>query len=545
MRKDSPLLVRHLVWHDVCAQRYPLIVFAAYLLGECVRLAFGTPWLLPSTGGELGVVWMPLLRLLLTAALTVLVVQQDSLVGTSAFWRTRPLARGMLLVSKTTTLVIGLVLMPGLMHAAAWAFLRLYGWDVWRATSGLMIEQALIVLLAAMAAILTPTPTYAVVAGVAGVTMVSLFSAVGLPMFVSAFPSLGLKAEGFRPTIYCLFLFVLGVPAIVHQFLRLREWRTALLILMALLGATSLARFWPASTSSSGQAVNTAGFKPSTVTVTIPQETLHRETVSRSTTGTAHNLTSYSGVISLDGVPAGTFVVLRGIESRLMLRNRTLRTETRPVFGSVVRPPLEPPSHDPMRSSVAAALWPTRISEQGYGTVVPSAMQLMAIPEGLDRANQGSRPILSVTTTLEALEYRVVASSPVRPGARLATSGLACAIVSVDPGDHMRTVNVSCAQVAATDLENWGRVFLLRNAGRSQAIPVARLRSTHSRLSAFGFGGVSRVGTLELTFNGYNEGKRSYPIDDTWLAGAELLVLEPESLGTFRKTAQVQLAPST
>ena len=80
-------LIRHLAWNDIRSQRLPLLVWAGLLaLQAIVLLTDPLPRSRLLTGP-----WGPGLRYVVTAVLAALIIQRDSLVGTTAFWRTRPI----------------------------------------------------------------------------------------------------------------------------------------------------------------------------------------------------------------------------------------------------------------------------------------------------------------------------------------------------------------------------------------------------------------------------------------------------------------------
>jgi hypothetical protein len=538
-------LIWHLVQHDIRSQRYALLALLGYLLVELVLLGVGFAGQLPPTGGDivddLSVRWPPLLRLLLTATIATLIVQQDCLVGTTAFWRTRPVSRGTLLAGKATTLLVGLVLLPGVAHAAAWATLGLYGADAWRVASGVMVEQATVVLLAVMAAGVTTTPTHAIVAGIAGATTVSLYNAIILPALLTTWPFVSQSLGGHRPTVYVLSLFVLGIPAVVHQYLTLRDWRTAFLVGVALLGATGMARVWPDSIDRSVAAVDPAVFDPSKVSVVIQPGTLQRNSSIRRTPGIARDVVDYSADLSVEGVPDWAWLVLRDIESKLMLRDRTLGSVSQTsrwitlntTGASQARNP-------PMRLSIGAALFPATLLGPNAEHAMTGRMPLVTVPATVERGYQGSLGLLSTNMGLLVSRFRVVATSPLRTDARLAASGLTCRMTSMNDDSRADTVTLSCAFVRGSNRDT--PILVLRNARLGQTILPARQRWVPRQFGTVGVSGVSsEVITLHLAFTGYQDGSTWHPLEKSWLAGAELVVLERESLGTFRKSLQVQI----
>src|SRR5437867_9380396 len=91
----------HILVKDVRRLRLPISLWLAvvavrgWLVGSGVGSAPGLEHLF-----EVVEIFLPLLEIVFVCVLVVLAVQQDPLVGTDAFWLTRPIARRALLASK-------------------------------------------------------------------------------------------------------------------------------------------------------------------------------------------------------------------------------------------------------------------------------------------------------------------------------------------------------------------------------------------------------------------------------------------------------------
>jgi hypothetical protein len=154
-------LVLHIVWKDARRLRWPL---AAWLTLVALNLAIGFSLVL---GGGLGD-WpvarlqditggLAVLELGLTFVLTALLVQEDGLVGSTAFWLTRPIARGRLLAAKLAGWFL-LLWLPGLVLTLPWWLTC--GFDAGhlaRAAGESLAVHALVALPAALVASLTDT----------------------------------------------------------------------------------------------------------------------------------------------------------------------------------------------------------------------------------------------------------------------------------------------------------------------------------------------------------------------------------------------------
>ena len=541
-------LIPHLVRHDIRSQRLPLAVFAAFLCAEAALQVSG-PVAYPAVfSGP----WIPIVRSLLTVVIAALIVQQDSLVGTTAFWRTRPVGRLTLCAAKITSLALSLVLLPAMVMGLAWAGLGLHGRDALAAAGAVAVEQATVVLFTLMAAIVTPTLTFLVVAGVAGITMVTLFNGVLLPALMTSWPFVGQALHGYRPAVYLAAVFALGVPIVVHQYVTLRDWRTAAMVGIALLAATTVTRLWP-DTGSETRPVDTRAVDPARVAVSLPADTLHRIETTDRLQGMPVRRVRYSTAILAAGQPDGIVLWRDGVDSRLLLRDRTL-TFSAQTSGFAPRPDATL-TQDPWRLAMNAALYPARLIErpalaagEGARPVLRDQQTLVAVPLDVDRAQAGQRAVLASDVRLSAGRERIVAAVPVRPGARFAAPGFAGEILSVETtgrrvGMRMSITGVQRYRAAASTPLGAGPMdvrFVLRNASRREAVATVTARGAASEATL----GISGTRTMRFV------GERVFaappglagapPLDAAWLAGAELVCLQLEYLGSFTRPAQVE-----
>ena len=171
-------VISHLVRHDIRALRLPLIAWLLLLLAHAAVMAFGRGLIDPE---ELRApmltfsVFLAGARLAFTVLLTVLLIQRDSPVGTTAFWLTRPIRPAAMASSKALSAALLLIVPPAVVGWVLFTALGLPQGDVLGGVWELVLEQAMIVGLSAMGAAITATiPQFAVVA----VAAVVLFGAL-------------------------------------------------------------------------------------------------------------------------------------------------------------------------------------------------------------------------------------------------------------------------------------------------------------------------------------------------------------------------------
>ena len=137
-------LIRHLAWRDLRSQRVPLLVWAAVLALQATVILVN-PTRQPRLLNGLGV---PVLRYLMTALVAALIIQRDALVGTTAFWLTRPIPRTTFFVSKLVSLAAVLIAVPWLVVFVVWWSTGALTEDAVRAATAVAIEQGVVALLA-------------------------------------------------------------------------------------------------------------------------------------------------------------------------------------------------------------------------------------------------------------------------------------------------------------------------------------------------------------------------------------------------------------
>ena len=171
-------VISHLVWHDIRALRLPLIAWLILLLAQSAVMAFGPALIDPEELRAAMLTFSVFLagaRLAFTMLITVLLVQRDSPVGTTAFWLTRPIRPAAMAASKALSATLLLVVPPAVVGWVLFTAIGLPPGDVLSGVWQLVIEQAMIVGLSAMGAAITATiPQFAVVA----VAAVMLFGAL-------------------------------------------------------------------------------------------------------------------------------------------------------------------------------------------------------------------------------------------------------------------------------------------------------------------------------------------------------------------------------
>jgi hypothetical protein len=231
---------------DLRAQRELLAVWGLVLLAQAALFAAGPDEANRSPVRVYHDFSIIIVRFCWTIIVAARLIQSDCLVGTTAFWITRPIPRGGLFAAKMLSAATWLVAVPAVVMAAELFWLGMRPLDALAGGGCVGFEQAVILAMAVMAALVTANIGQLVVAAIAGVTLVFVFNFLVLPVLALAWPSVGDVVRGGGPTVCGIAVIAGGLAAAAYQYLTLRAWHTVVLVAGAMFVATGLTRVWPA-----------------------------------------------------------------------------------------------------------------------------------------------------------------------------------------------------------------------------------------------------------------------------------------------------------
>jgi hypothetical protein len=518
-------LIPHLAWHDLRSQRALLLAWVGILALLPAAILAG-PALLPR---------MPrtpvllLLRLLSTGLLAALIIQGDSLVGTTAFWLTRPISRTTLFVSKLVSLGLVLVVVPWAVTLTAWWSTGALASDTVRAANAVAVEQGVVTLLAVMAACITSSLTHFVVALVAGFALVSAAGGLVLPMALRLWPLLV-----WQPDVFIVALFVLGLPIIGYQFTRRRERRSAAMVMVALLAAIGAGLAWPAEPRiRPSRPVDQTLVKQEDVIVSLDPETVIERSWSEQIDGVAVPRTQLSAVITADSPSDAVLLSAVAIDSRLLFSDRTV-SDRMSIPSARLSGPRSSTRKNPFGLAKQAALRPSLLlaPPNVFGNQF-GRTEVATLPADLADRHKGEPVVLNGTVTFRASRYRVRGAFPARPGTRFAFPGSAMEITSVSISPAGAAIGFREASVRSLRPETMDfPEYYLRNAARHEAFGLEFARVSSAPLTMTS-GVILMTGTWQVRSNSYAFTESR--IDAAWLEGAELVLLNLEDLGTFTR----------
>ena len=518
-------LILHLAWHDLRSQRVPLLVWAGILaLLPASILLDSAPLLgLAPRPGFLG------LRYLLAALLAALIIQRDPLVGTTAFWLTRPISRTTLFVSKFVSLVTVLVALPWVVVLITWWSMGALASDVVRAANAVAVEQGVVTLLAVMAACITSSLTHFVVALVAGFALVGAAGGLVLPMALRLWPLLV-----WQPDVFIVALFVLGLPIVAYQYIRRREARSAAMVIVALLAAIATGFAWPAEPRTRpSRPVDQTLIKQEDVNVSLDTETVIEQSWSEEIDGVAVPRTDLSAVITADSPSDAVLLSASGIDSQLLFSDRTASDRVS-IPSARLSGPRSSTRKIPFELAKQAALDPCVVLVPPFFLGNSFGRSVVAtLPADLTARHKGEPVVLNGTVTFRASRYRVRGAFPARPGTRFAFPGSAVEITSVSISPAGAAIGFREASVRSLRPETMDfPEYYLRNAARHEAFGLEFARVSSAPLTMTS-GVILMTGTWQVRSNSYAFTESR--IDAAWLEGAELVLLNLEDLGTFTR----------
>ena len=549
--------VLHLVWHDVRALRLPLVAWLALLLAQAAVMAVGPGLVDPEGPARIPVLLAGMLagaRLAFTILLSVLLVQGDSPVGTTAFWLTRPIQPAAMAASKALSAALLLVVPPAVVGWVLFTTLELPQADVLSGVWQLVLEQAMTVGLSAMGAAITATiPQFAVVA-VAAVFIIGTLTSEARP-YVRGLAALTLGGAA-SPLARWALVTVLGTVAVLlYQYSRRRVVTAAAAVTVVLVVGVLSALTAGVPFDTVPPAPLRAGIlDPASIALDVDPEAVRVERGSTNDQQGRQTRYRYAGaILRASGVPPAVVLQPWSIASTWHPGNAPAiqwQRQARAAYRRSVQRDTDD-DEQPLESIAQALgrvelLRPVRSEPSAFHTT------FLSLPEAEVSPLSSAQGPLDATVTLRAWRYRVVDAVPLAAGnsvlARLGRMtvravGRSRNEVLVD----VRSVYLQRLMWTSLDLFGSGGVgsaerLAIRNPSRRQAILLGTESSRQLQYSLMS-GLVSQqllTGVRRMRFVIPLADEDRVRLDDEWLAGAELVVLQPEDLGVFTRPLRVE-----
>lgn len=526
-------LVRHLIQHDLAATAKMLIVWVAVLAMQSTVLWIGPPEPVPgtATGTELDTVAI-ILRLALTVVLVAAIVHRHPLVGSVAFWSTRPIPRAGLLAAKALFIGFTFVGLPFAWFLLTFLAMGLPSDAAVGGGAAIALEQGLIAGLSWALASVTATLAQFVVGMLATILMVVAGRALAI---VLGAPNLSVvtvtNGDVIEPALFVLGTALLVLLAVQHHLsLKVRRSQALLLTMLALSSWTLSVRPWHVQAPPPGDRVaDLPVVEPGSVDLATWQprsgRTRRRESVALSAvvrgapTNPSVMLQPIAGTAKLDFGPGGAVEsVLDAGETRLESLDQPARPGDQPYAA--------------MASTLGVPLLslPSMVV-QAYR---PSILEVPRVTYDQRILDVGA---LEIRLLCEAVGYQ--AGTPAKPGR---TIRIPHGVLTLDRTE--RTREGVAAYVSETKWAPWvyryggtSGTYVLRHAPRGEAVLLSPSRWQLYRSTVIVQRGVV-VTRLVADAAIPADSDSAVAASQEWLGAAELVRLDTRVVGKAEWTTR-------
>jgi hypothetical protein len=525
MRKD---LGEHRAWF---AAFVGLVALRAALVGSGIDASISDRNLLISL--SLASFLLTVLDGALLVALAVQLVQGDRLVGTTAFWLTRPVRRVDLVVAKIGPAVAVLVVVPILLDVVVMVVSGLS----WRDAAGAMVEGAALRL-----AVVLPAMALASVTADLGGFVVSAVGALFATLALEAALQWGrmvaprsMEAAYTATAVVAIILIVGAIAAFAHQVLTRHRARTAGLLSAVGILAVFAANRWTLDFVSPAEGLEPGWLDPARVTMTMtPVQT----DLGPGTPDAQQRL--IRATYAFAGAPAGVALAPIGLKSTAVSSDGT--REVLASGGPDVAWRAFWQAYLYSKSPVEALLGGVRVLGAPEIPAGERLRTLASLAGHRYREYVDGRIRFEVDATVGAVGYRVGAVLPLDGRATGAAGDRRFSILSASCSAGACAVTVRNAMPAS--LMGYGRqsriAYVLVNRARGVALLNAE-QDYLSRLPLFGSAPILTEHVFVVHRWLVFEDPKDAPgvIDAAWLKEAAIAAVEMRDIGTFRVRAVV------
>lgn len=530
----------HIFRTDIRRTRVLLSVWLILLALQCTLIGWGARLddkLLQDAYYSMSIV-VPLLQIFTIVVLVPFVVQEQPLVGTTAFWFSRPISRLTLLKAKALFALV-LIVLPVLAEAAVLAANGVTLHDVGLAAAESVLgDMALILGIAIIAALTANFGRFAIAGAIVLVASFLVQMAItGLRLLSHSESVIGMVSDlgliKSRGVAANLLIVVGGATILANQYLTRKTARSLVQAGIVAVGMTVINVFWPWNFLAPAER-HVAPAKLDTTGTTISLERTSAFDLP-SFRGDGNVKKSVSAQLSASGLPAGVFIVAKQVHPRLSLSDGTPLTivESGPLNQFLYG------QGNPGLDAMEYALGGTPIVNSAPDSIRVSS--LFTIDGDLFRKFTGTP--LKFAADIDFAAQRYIASElPLVRGSRYDNGSLHEMITDVllETGGVEVIIEQRRIQLLfdrseapanpAPFLRQGDAVYVLLNKRRNQAVlPMQQIR----------FNPLPQVGklvkrTIRLPFG--PEPNLLTPImDKEWVAGAVLVRLQRAPLADFSK----------
>ncbi|HPS54932.1 MAG TPA: hypothetical protein PLP05_04985 [Sedimentisphaerales bacterium] len=499
------------------------------------------------------------LQALMMIVIVPLIIQDDSLVGTTAFWYTRPISRKGLLLAKSFMISIILVIPLLLAELFVLAANGATACQLLLAVPEVLTEKlAIIVPFAILATLTAKFSRYALVGIIifAAFTIISIIMSV-VPMFFNNLSKYIYDLDPYRnPSLLAsvnfakgLYIFLIGSALITHKFLTRRTEKTINYLLVAFLVMICFTRLWEwdflqkeCVTVPSSPAISNLSVDFDTQYLIISDEVRYRKTDTREK--------SISSKQRIKGLPAGQFTISMVMDSVQMQYpdGTTLKSEYLSSFTN------EAFSSEKFMLPIQTALKDVKLLNPYKDN--SSSTEIFCLDESSLFQFKDKKGIYSANANFDIYEYKIVSRIPLKLGSKDSFGSEQVVIYDILERPNVVSVIInekkinllfdrSVKKTSQFDMAqeiyaSYSPVYLIVNEKRGEAfLPEVGNNLNTDAMEIFEL----RLKTKAKMFDFTNQNDRNAfipEINKEWLADAELVRLDAVQVGTEKITFTIE-----
>lgn len=542
-------MVMHIVRKDLRHLRFYLAGWLALVILRAAVIGYGpldsSIWDFRSFNYYEVLAWFP--QICLLAIMIARLVQDDSPVGSTAFWLDRPMTGRRLLLGKLSFL--GLTVMLPLFMVEL-LLLGIHGVtlpDVFRSIPQILTCQLLLTSVLLLLAAVTRKLAHAALLGLLGVVGWMWFYNFSLSLFfkqVDLGDSFGITLGTSRQIAFLLSHIALAGIVVGHQYLTRRTRKSITLAGSGLLVIGLFMGVWSWDFVASAQRLDRSAVDPETVTAQIEEESLRffRRVRSRP----LKRSMVLNGNIALEGLPAGVFALPEQVISQVSFGSREATLSSRhghpyayeggdSFWWRINQPPR---LYDERATTLAASLGGVAFLHGGTSPILEYVPELLEINEESYHLHGGTLSDLAAKIVF-LVQRNEIATFPLEQGARYDRGSDHAEIVGVTTDRDSLRIELEESRHRLIQDRMKSRWYVLRNRSKRQAL----LSEGSLAYAVF----TPPSGPLSFPMLGVSHSSLYFqlpstdpPVDPDWFDDAELVRIETRNLGRFFKTIRME-----
>ena len=535
-------MIPHLLKKDIRRSRVPLAMWALLIIAQSVLAASGMN---PAdramqAGLQIIAALVPIFQILLLVVIIPHVIHEEPLVGTTAFWFTRPISPAQLLKSKALFASLILVLVPLLTELIVFAANGVTARDIALAAPEIVMNQLALILTVAVLACITPNFGRFAVVGAGYLIGMMLANMAWQWAKIFRSPETFLMGNGVsaslaqsRSVAGTLATILVAGGVVAHQYLTRRTARSVAAAVIGTAAVMATQNGWPIDFLKPAPADNAkAGFDIAAVKISIS----HAPSVSDFSTGRGNQPPNKSvqAEWNISGLPPGMMAEINRVESKFTPQGQPASVQ------SAQSVPNNAFSSDLDGDALASALGGIPVLN-----VNPRQMNISA-PLLLFTADQHQKyqPLtlaLEANVSLRVSRFQIAGEMPLQKGVRFdkgSEHSVLTEVLKQSDGVEIvlqeRKVNLLFEGKQGRQMpfrRQLQTVYLLVNRNRREAIQQKNLNTF--QMNIFGQSRFTNQ-PVRLAFGPDSNRSRLLPeINDAWLADAVLVRLERVPVAEF------------